>query len=187
MEYVSAILLTIGLCTDVLIASVSKGVCIRKLTWGKFFAVSGIFALIQGGCALISYQLNEETAVRIRHIDHWCSFLILILIGAVMLIRSYHDVEMDQKEYDLKYAAVLMIGLAVSVDTLPIITTDTFSKLSMWAGSGIIAIETLLMAILGIWIGHKLGARYRYKSEFAGGILFVVLGIKMLAVGIFQI
>lgn len=186
MEYVKALLLTIGLCTDVLIASISKGLCIRKLTWGKFLTISGFYTLIQGGFAMVSYQLEEDMARLIKHVDHWAAFVLLTLVGAVMLIRSYKNIEADQEECNLQYLAIAIIGIAISVDTLPIITTETFAELTAWIGAVIIATETWLIAVLGIWIGHKLAVRYRYKSEFAGGILLIVLGLKMLAVGVFR-
>ncbi|MBE5960528.1 MAG: hypothetical protein E7256_03945 [Lachnospiraceae bacterium] len=184
MKYIGAVILTMGLSSDVFIASISKGLAIRKLTGKKLFGISFVFAVVQGGFAILSYQLSEGTGWIFEWLDHWISFIFLLTIGNIMLIRSYHNEELDQKEPDIRYFTVLLIGIAVGNDVLAISTTDTFSQINQWIGMGIIWTETFLIASLGIIIGHNLGIKYRYKSEFAGGIILIALAVKILLFGL---
>ena len=186
MEYGKAILLTICLSFDVFFANLSMGIGIRRLSGKKIAKVSAVFAIIQGIYATIAYQLEEQVAWILEYVDHWISFVTLAIIGTFMILRSYHDEEMDQKEGKIQYLYLFFISLAVCIDVLAIPSKKTFSELSPYVGVSILVFGAVVMTIIGIVIGHRLGSRYRYKSEFIGGILLVILAIKMLLVGVFR-
>ena len=186
MEYVKALAITIGYSVDVFIASVSFGLMIRKLTSKKIIGISMIFAIIQSVAAWLSYQLLDSIASYLECINHWVSFVALLLIGIFMLIHSYHNVEFDQKESKLRWVLVILVSAATTTDIWSLVTKDTMIQIVEWTGILIIGIEAILSSVLGILLGHYLGVRYRYKSEFAAGILLIVLAIKLLFVGVFR-
>lgn len=185
MEIAKAGLLTIGLSTDVFVASISTGLMIRCLTKKRLIGISFVYAWIQSLFALLAYQLLENIGEMIRYFDHLISFIILAVIGITMLIRSYRDTEYDQRESKLKWSVISLIGIAVATDILTICNSDTFVNIGL-LGTPIILIETFLFSLIGIIIGHKLGVKYRYKCEFSAGVLLIILALKLCIIGIFR-
>ena len=72
------------------------------------------------------------------------------------------------------------MAVATSIDALAVGITFAFLQTNIWSAVAIIGATTFVLSAVGVFIGHKFGAKYKNKAELAGGIILVFIGIKIL-------
>jgi putative Mn2+ efflux pump MntP len=152
-----------------------------------------IIALFFGGfqmlMPLIGWLLGSQFVQYISNFDHWIAFALLAFIGIKMAIESFkHDDECcckDEEKLDLKELVVLAI--ATSIDALAVgITFALYPDINILPSISIIGIVTFIICAGGVVIGHKFGAKFKSKAELLGGIVLVIIGLKLLIEGLLE-
>ena len=143
----------------------------------------GYFGVFQGGMPLIGYFLGVQFKEMITSIDHWIAFVLLTLIGANMVKEALTDDGEEMCKVDGDELAVKeMLGLAVatSIDALAVGVTFAFLQVQIVPAVSFIGITTFLISMAGVKIGNIFGTKYRTKAEFAGGVILILMGLKIL-------
>ena len=128
---------------------------------------------------LIGFLLGVSFKDYIVAIDHWISFVLLGLIGFNMIKESLSKDE-DEENSSLAFKLMLVLAVATSIDALAVGVTFAFLQVNVVLAVIIIGITTFILSSIGVKIGNVFGARYKSKAEFTGGLILILLGVKIL-------
>lgn len=179
MSFGALFVLAVGLAMDAFAVAVCKGLALKKISAGKALLVGVWFGGFQGLMPLIGYLLGTGFESRIKAVDHWIAFILLGLIGFNM-IREACSREEEEADACLDVKSMLLLAVATSIDALAVGITFAFLKVNILTAVSTIGIVTLIIAAAGVYIGHIFGARYKAKAEFAGGVILILIGLKIL-------
>lgn len=179
MGIVEIIIIGFSLAMDAFAVSLSKGLASGKYKI-KNSIICGIwFGGFQMLMPLIGCFLGEKFASSIQAFDHWIAFILLALIGSNMLKEAFSD---DEEEAGASYSIKAMFPLAVAtaIDALAVGITFAFLGVNIWSAVAIIGAITFITSGLGVKIGSIFGEKYAKRAEIAGGILLILMGLKIL-------
>lgn len=190
MDLITLLLLAVGLSMDAFAVSICKGLAMSKIKLKNCLIVGLWFGGFQGFMPFIGYLLGVQFASYIDSFSSWIAFILLSFIGGNM-IREALSGEEEEEDAGLGFREMLLLAIATSIDALAVgitfacVPVNMLSSLSPFANTSIgcliIAATTCLISILGVKIGNVFGVRYKKKAEITGGILLILLGIKILA------
>lgn len=179
MGFVEILLIGISLAADAFAVAVCKGLSLKKFSIKKGLIVGLYFGIFQGLMPVIGYLLGTTFKDLITSIDHWIAFVLLGTIGANMIREAFSkDEESCNDKVDFK--TMLPLAIATSIDALAIGITFAFLKVNIILSSSIITITTFILSVVGVAIGNKFGTKYKSKAEFIGGLVLILMGIKIL-------
>jgi len=178
MHFFEIFIIGIGLSMDAFAVSVCKGLSTRKLEFKHAFICGGYFGFFQGLMPLIGYILGVQFKDKIESIDHWIAFILLAFIGINMIKEAFENEEDCNPDFSLKI--MLPLAIATSIDALAVGVTFAFLNVNIVYAISIIALTTLMISMIGVKIGHVFGVKYKSKAEIAGGIILIVMGLKIL-------
>ena len=179
MGIIEIILLAIGLSMDAFAVAICKGLAKEKVSIKKVAIVGAWFGGFQALMPLIGFLLGVSFKDYIVAIDHWISFVLLGLIGFNMIKESLSKDE-DEENSSLAFKLMLVLAVATSIDALAVGVTFAFLQVNVVLAVIIIGITTFILSSIGVKIGNVFGARYKSKAEFAGGLILILLGVKIL-------
>lgn len=151
----------------------------KKINIKKSITVGLYFGIFQGLMPIIGYLLGTTFSDLITSIDHWIAFVLLTSIGANMIRESFSKEE-DSCNDKVDFKTMFPLSIATSIDALAIGITFAFLKVNIIVSSSIITITTLNLSVIGVILGNKFGTKYKSKAEFLGGLVLVLMGIKIL-------
>lgn len=173
-------ILAVGLSMDAFAVAICKGLSLRKITLKNSMWVGLWFGAFQAIMPLIGYILGAQFKDKITSIDHWIAFVLLGLIGANMIKESMSKDE-DFLNCGLSPREMFPLAVATSVDALAIGVTFAFlPDTNIAAAVSFIGVVTFVISSFGVKIGNIFGAKYKSKAEFAGGVILILLGAKIL-------
>ncbi len=179
-----ALMLAVGLSMDAFAVSVCKGLSMKKATLKQGMICGGWFGSFQALMPLIGYLLGSLFAVYIRRFDHWIAFGLLAFIGINMLREAFSkEEECCCEEADLSFKTMFVMAIATSIDALAAgisLAMSNDSSVHVYITIGMIGVVTFLMSTAGVKIGNIFGSRFEKKAQAAGGIILVLLGLKIL-------
>lgn len=178
MTLIELFIIAVGLSMDAMAVAICKGLSVQKLR-GSHAVITGLyFGGFQALMPLIGYLLGRQFESYITNVDHWIAFALLSLIGANMIKESLGEVEKVNASFSPR--AMLPMAVATSIDALAMGVTFAFLKVSIAAAVSFIGIITFSLSALGVWIGHIFGAKFKSKAELAGGVVLILMGLKIL-------
>lgn len=178
-------LLAVGLSMDAFAVSVCKGLAMKKATL-KAEATCGLwFGGFQMLMPVTGFFLGSLFAEAIEAFDHWVAFGLLVIIGINMLKEALEKEDESgddpEKDADLSVKTMFLMAVATSIDALAVgISLAMVGSVNIWLAAAFIGICTCLLSALGVKIGNVFGSRYEKKGEFAGGVILILLGVKIL-------
>lgn len=179
MNYIEIILIAVSLAADAFAVAICKGLSMKKIDINKSIIVGLYFGIFQGLMPIIGYLLGTTFKDLITSIDHWVAFVLLCSIGLNMIRESFSKEEDNcNDQVDLK--TMLPLSIATSIDALAIGITFAFLKVNIIVSSSIITITTFILSVIGVILGDKFGNKYKSKAEFIGGLVLILMGIKIL-------
>jgi putative Mn2+ efflux pump MntP len=134
---------------------------------------------------LTGFFAGTVFADKIQNLDHWIAFVLLGLIGGKMIKESFSKDEEKAKENSFQFATMLLLAIATSIDALAVGVTFAFFEINIFSAIIIIGLTTFLISICGVKIGNIFGSKFKSKAEFMGGVVLVVLGVKILVEHLF--
>ncbi len=186
MGFLELFLLAIALSMDAFAVSICKGLSLPRLSIKHYIIVGGYFGFFQGLMPLIGYALGASFETYIQSFAPWIAFGLLSFIGLCMIIESQkRDMSEDtqvREDFDKSFSfkCMLPLALATSIDALAAgISLAVLHVQIIWAVI-IIGVTTFLFSALGIKIGHAFGSKHKSIAELLGGIILIILGIKIL-------
>lgn len=179
MTLTTLFVLAVGLSMDAFAVSVCKGLALRKITF-KNAALTGIwFGGFQALMPTIGYLLGVQFQSKIEAVDHWIAFLLLTLIGGNMIREAFSKEESPAND-SLSVKNMLVLAIATSIDALAVGVTLAFLNVQIIPAVSFIGITTFILSAIGVKIGNVFGTKYKSRAELAGGVILILLGLKIL-------
>ena len=179
MTILELFILAVGLSMDAFAVAVCKGLAIGRIQWKHVLIVGLWFGGFQALMPLIGYLLGSSFAEYIAAVDHWIAMILLVLIGANM-VRESMDRDPEHVNPSLGFRTMLVMAIATSIDALAVGVTFAFLEVRILPAVAFIGVITFLLSALGVKVGSIFGTKYKSKAELAGGIILILLGIKIL-------
>lgn len=179
MGILEIFLVGVGLAMDAFAVSICKGLSMKKLDWKKAIIIALYFGIFQAVMPVIGYFLGTTFESLVTQIDHWIAFILLGIIGINMIKEAFsNDSENVNDKVDFK--TMIILAIATSIDALAIGITFAFFKTNLLLAVIIIGIITFVLSLIGVKIGNKFGNKYEKKSEIFGGVILILIGVKIL-------
>ena len=180
MDLVTIVLISIALAMDAFAVSICKGLSMKKLDMKKALIIGLYFGLFQGMMPIIGYLLGKNFSDVVEVVDHWIAFILLGFIGGKMIKESLSKDDEGCTD-DVSFKTMVVLAIATSIDALAVGITFAFLKNTYLVLSFVlIGIITFVLSVLGVKIGNVFGDKYEKKAEFAGGLILILLGLKIL-------
>lgn len=174
-------LIGIGLSMDAFAVAICRGLKMQKLNVKHTAVIALFFGGFQALMPLIGWFLGKQFEKYITAVDHWIAFALLAFIGGKMIYDSFKKDDDDQGEKDVfNIKEIFVMAIATSIDALAVGITFAFLSVNIWSSISIIGVTTFVLSAIGVLIGHKFGAKYKNKAELAGGVILVLIGLKIL-------
>ncbi len=165
---------------DAFAVSVCKGLATKKIEIRHFLIVGLWFGGFQALMPALGYFLGSGFEQYISHLDHWIAFILLALIGGNMIREALSKNE-ECHDASFSVKTMFIMAVATSIDALAVgITFALLPDVNIAAAVSFIGIITFILSGAGLKIGNVFGTRYKAKAEFAGGLILVLMGIKIL-------
>lgn len=188
--------LAVALAMDCFTVSIVFGVLLRKIEWRTILAVAFLFGLFQAMMPLAGWFATNSFSSLIEDYDHWIAFGLLAFLGGRMIKESFSDDE-EEEEAESKHInprklkTQLVFAVATSIDALAVgisftcLGFNTISSLSL--PLLIIGFVSFAFSIVGSLLGIRFGkgVEKRLKPELLGGIVLIIIGIRVLCEHLF--
>ena len=171
-------IIAVGLSMDAFAVSVCKGLSVSKVEKKHMLTAGLYFGGFQALMPLIGYILGSRFQTFIVSIDHWIAFVLLGIIGINMIRESREDAEC--LDCSFSFRAMLPLAVATSIDALAVGITFAFLQVNIIPAVSFIGVITFLLSMVGIRLGNIFGAKYKSAAELAGGIVLILMGVKIL-------
>ncbi len=178
MSLTELFIIAVGLSMDAFAVSICKGLSLQKMNWKNAVVAGLYFGGFQALMPLIGYFLGTGFKDMITQIDHWIAFALLAFIGANM-IKDSRD-EADSLDDSFGPKAMLPLAVATSIDALAVGVSFAFLNVQIVPAVSFIGVITFVLSFVGIKVGNVFGARYKSGAEVAGGVILILMGVKIL-------
>lgn len=180
MGLLELFILAVGLSMDAFAVSVCKGLAMTRCSLKKAMVCGIWFGGFQALMPAIGYVLGRQFADYITAVDHWIAFVLLVIIGGNM-VREACSGEEDETDGSLDIKTMFLLAVATSIDALAVGITFAFLKgTNILAAVSFIGLITFSLSTAGVKVGNVFGVRYKAKAEIAGGVILILLGLKIL-------
>ncbi len=188
MNIIEIILLAVSLSMDAFAVSLCKGLAMQKISLKNCAVVGLWFGTFQAVMPLIGYLLGRTFAEKITSIDHWIAFVLLAIIGANMIKEALSKDDDKEVSSSLGIKTMFIMAVATSIDALAVGVSFAFTEFEptyfVYIAFIIIGVITFTLSAIGVKIGNIFGTKYKSKAEFAGGLILILLGLKILLEGL---
>lgn len=182
MSLTELFLTAVALSMDAFAVAMCKGLSVPKAKKGHYLIVGLYFGGFQALMPLIGYILGFNFRTLVESFDHWIAFILLGFIGVNMIIESF-DSNTEELDNLFSFKAMFPLAVATSIDALAVGVSYAFlpdMETKIVPAIAFIGIITFSLSAIGVWIGNKFGAKYKSKAELTGGVILVLMGIKIL-------
>lgn len=184
MGFIELFLVGVGLSMDAFAVSICKGLGMKRLNMKQALVIGVFFGGFQALMPFLGWALGTQLADFITPIDHWIAFILLAVIGGKMLLDAFRGGDEDEAgeatdaKLDLK--ELFMLAIATSIDALAVGITFAFLGVDIVFAIAIIGATTFVISVAGVAVGHAFGARYEKGATIVGGVVLVLIGLKIL-------
>jgi len=181
MSTLSLFILAAALSMDAFAVSVCKGLAMKRVSVKNALIIGLWFGGFQALMPAIGYLLGTQFNQYITSIDHWIAFVLLSFIGISMIKEAISTKdEEEETNPSLSVKIMFLLAVATSIDALAVGVTFAFLKVQIIPAVSFIGTITFLLSIVGVKVGNVFGTRYKAKAEIAGGIILILIGVKIL-------
>ena len=177
MSLMELFLIAVGLSMDAFAVSVCKGLSVRKATVKHALCVGLYFGGFQALMPLIGYLLGTQFESFITSVDHWIAFVLLSFIGGNMIRLSHEEERLDDS---FSFKTMMTLAVATSIDALAMGVTFAFLRVNIVPAVLFIGATTFVLSAAGLKVGNVFGAKYKSRAELFGGVVLVLMGLKIL-------
>lgn len=168
-----------ALSMDAFAVAICKGLSVKKVRLGNALTVGAYFGGFQAFMPLVGFLLGSAFKSLIEGVDHWIAFGLLALIGGNMIREALSG---DEEELDCSFCfkAMLPLAVATSIDALAVGVGFAVISVNIVPAVTFIGVITFTLSAAGVYLGNIFGAKYKSKAELLGGIVLVLMGLKIL-------
>ncbi len=179
MSLLTLFITAVGLSMDAFAVSVCKGLAMKKADIKKALIIGLWFGSFQALMPAAGYLLGTRFEASVTAIDHWIACVLLALIGANM-IKEALSKEEDKADDSVDVKTMFLLAVATSIDALAVGVTYAFLQVRIVPAVTFIGVTTFILSVAGVKIGNVFGLKYKAKAEIAGGVILIVMGLKIL-------
>ena len=182
------VLIAIGLSMDAFAVSVCKGLGMNRVKRSDAFLIAFFFGAFQCLMPIIGWVLGAQFEKFIVPVDHWIAFVLLGIIGVQMIREALEKDEGCAEcgcQKKLKIGELTLLAIATSIDALVIGITFGLLSVKIIPSASLIGVITFLISFAGVYIGNRFGTVYKKKAELTGGIILILIGLKVLVEHLF--
>lgn len=179
MGFIDIFLIAVALSMDAFAVAICKGLSVKKVQAKHVLTVGVYFGGFQALMPLIGFLLGFKFESFITSIDHWIAFVLLAIIGGNM-IKEAMSKEEDEVNDSFSFRTMLPLAVATSIDALAVGISFAFLGVDIIEAAILIGITTFVLSGIGVFVGNIFGSKYKSKAELAGGIVLILIGLKML-------
>lgn len=183
MDVLSVVLIAVGLAMDAFAVAICKGLAMKKPPLRAVIVIALWFGIFQAVMPIIGFYLGTTLYDYIADYDHWIAFILLVLIGANM-IREALSGEEEDMDACIDSKTMLVLAVATSIDALAVGISLAMSGDNIWSSALIIGVVTFLISAFGVKVGSLFGDRFGRKAELAGGLILIIIGLRVLLDGL---
>ena len=181
MGLAELVLLAVGLSMDAFAVSICKGLGMKKINLKVAVVLGLFFGGFQAGMPVIGWALGGQFMGIIGPIDHWIAFALLSLIGLNMLREGLSKEETEAEDASFTFRSMLVLAIATSIDALAVgITFGLLPDVRILPSALLIGCTTFIFSAVGLKVGNVFGLKYKSKAEIAGGVILILIGLKIL-------
>jgi putative Mn2+ efflux pump MntP len=195
MSLFELFLIAVGLSMDAFAVSVCKGLAMPSLKAKSAAVIGAWFGGFQALMPILGWLLGAGFSSKIQGIDHWVAFILLMFVGGNMIREAVGEAREAKKtdggcktcstedgkdKASIDVRTMFMLAVATSIDALAVGVTFAFLSVNIVTAALFIGCVTFALSAAGVWVGHKFGARWSFRAEFAGGIVLCALAAKIL-------
>ena len=187
--FFNSVLLGVGLAMDAFSVSLANGLNEPGMKKKKMCGVAGVFALFQAAMPMIGWVCVHTIVEKLKAFEKFVPFIALVLlvyIGGKMLLEGLNKKEEEEESKAVGVSALLVQGVATSIDALSVgFTIAEYGLLMALVCALIIAVVTFFICVAGIAIGKKFGTKLANKASIFGGVILILIGLEIFITGIF--
>lgn len=184
MSILEIFLIGLGVSADAFAVSMCKGVEMKKFILKYALLIALFFGGFQMLMPIIGWAAGTLFEKYITEFDHWIAFGLLLFLGGKMIYDGIFDKDDnkdgEEKPMKLGFFTLLVMAIATSIDALAVGVTFAFLKVNVWIAVSIIGATTFSFSLVGVGIGVKVGDKFKNKAEILGGVILILLGVKIL-------
>ena len=183
MGFIELFLIGVGLSMDAFAVSICKGLGMSRLNMRQAAVISLFFGGFQALMPLIGWALGSQLTDFITPIDHWIAFGLLAFVGGKMLWDAFREDDEDegsQTDEKLDLKELLMLAIATSIDAFAVGITFAFLQAAIVPSITVIGLTTFVISFAGVAVGHFFGARFEKPATIVGGVVLILIGVKIL-------
>ena len=179
MSLFTLFITAVGLSMDAFAVAICKGLALKKISVKNACLVGLWFGGFQALMPFIGYLLGSRFQDYVEVVDHWIAFILLAIIGGNMIKEALSREEETEND-SLSAKAMFPLAIATSIDALAVGITYAFLKVDIVPAVSFIGIITFALSSIGVKVGNVFGTKYKSKAELAGGIVLILIGLKIL-------
>jgi len=182
LNIVTLIIIAVSLAMDAFAVSVAKGIASRTVKLSLALQLSIFFGLFQGLMPILGWYSGSFMSAKLQNYDHWIAFVILSAVGGKMIYEAF-QIEKEEEKATVDYIGfylLISLSIATSIDAFAVGFSFSFLKILIFFPALIIGIVTFIFSFAGTYIGNKFGHFFENKIEIVGGIILILVGLKIL-------
>lgn len=188
MFFFNSILLGVGLAMDAFSVSLANGLNEPEMKRTKICGIAGVFAFFQALMPMTGWICVHTVVQYFKAFEKWIPWIALILllfIGGKMVYEGIRSKGNEEEKTGVGFAALLLQGVATSIDALSVgFTICEYRFLMALSSSLMIAVVTFAICVAGLVIGKKFGTRLSGKATILGGVILILIGIEIFVTGV---
>lgn len=187
--FFNSVLLGVGLAMDAFSVSLANGLNEPAMRKKKMCGVAGVFAFFQALMPMVGWICVHTIVQYFKAFEKcipWIALILLLFIGGKMLIEGIRNNDTDDEETKVGLVALLIQGVATSIDALSVgFTIAKYGLLMALVCALIIAVVTFVISMAGLIIGKKFGTKFANRATILGGVILILIGIEIFVTGVF--
>ncbi len=180
MSWFNVLGIAVGLAMDAFAVSIAAGLVIQQLTFRHVFRLAFHFGLFQFLMPVIGWLAGRTVSVYVSSYDHWVAFGLLAFLGGKMMRAAMHGAGPERRDDPSRGLLLVTLTIATSIDALAAGLSMGFLGVSIWVPSAVIGLVTAMLSVAGVCFGSRIGAGFGRIAEFAGGVVLLAIGIRIL-------
>lgn len=177
MGFTEILFMSVGLGMDAFAVAICKGLSMIKMKWKNAIVIALYFGIFQALMPIIGYLIGNKLSNAFTKVDNYIAFFLIVSIGINMLIEAFKK----EKENDnIDFKTMIVLAIATSIDALAVGVTFAFLKVNIIKPIISIGLITFFLSLFGVKIGNIFGEKYRKYAQIAGGVILIVIAIKIL-------
>ena len=184
MDFISTLLIAIALAMDAFSVSLTKGFTLKKITKSQALWFGIFFGGFQALMPILGWLGGIQLEWLITTFAPWIAFILLLLIGSNMIRESFSTDEEEDSSDKFSFKELTLLAIATSIDAFAVGITYAVLKTDILIPIIMIGLTAFIFTIIGLYLGKKIGNYFGDKFEILGGVILILLGVKILLEGL---